>query len=443
MTFVKDSINQRLKKINDSTSLIKPRITGKLNKAIGLTLEAEGFSAEIGSLCAIDTQPKKTVAEVVGFNDNKLLLMPLSRISGLASGVAVQPLPAAASVAVGPELLGRIIDGLGEQLDDLGPIPNAKMTKWPLQGKAINPLKRKVIDTPLDVGIRSINGLLTVGRGQRLGLFAGSGIGKSVLLGMMTKFTTADVIVLALIGERGREVNHFIHKILGKQGMRRAVCVASPADYPPLLRMYAAWRATSIAEYFRAQGKQVLLLFDSLTRFAQAQREVGLAVGEPPSTKGYTPSVFARLPELIERAGTSEDSGGSITAFYTTLAEGDDQQDPIVDSARSILDGHIVLSRDLAMQGHFPAIDIQASISRCANDLITQEQQTKIKQLRNLLSIYNNNKDMINLGAYQAGQNSEIDYAIEKNAAINQYLMQDMQQAVNLRQSIEQLQNLI
>jgi flagellum-specific ATP synthase len=337
-------------------------------------------------------------------------------------------------------LLGRVIDGMGHPLDD-GPalIPTAFR---PVSSEPINPLARRPIHEKLDVGVRAINGLLTVGRGQRLGLMAGSGVGKSVLLGMMTRYTQADVVVIGLIGERGREVNEFVRDTLGKEGLRRAVVVAAPGDTSPVSRLHGASLATSIAEYFRDQGKSVLLLMDSLSRVAQAQREVGLAVGEPPTTKGYPPSVFTLLPTLIERAGNASSSTGSITAFYTVLAEGDDQQDPIVDAARAILDGHIVLSRDLAAQGHFPAIDLLQSVSRLMPQIVDKPHLDAALEFRKSYAAYIDHKDLISVGAYQRGSNPEVDRALLRMPAIRQFLQQDMKTAVNFREALDHLLNL-
>ncbi len=312
---------------------------------------------------------------------------------------------------VGDHLLGRVIDGAGKPLDGKGPLHT--VVRRPLTGKTYNPLARSPIEVPLDVGVCAINSLLTVGRGQRLGLFAGSGVGKSVLLGMMTRYTNADITVVALVGERGREVKEFVEKILGDEGMSRAVVVAVPADQPPLRRVHGAMLATSIAEHFREQGLHVLLLMDSLTRFAQAQREIALAIHEPPATKGYPPSVFAKLPQLVERAGNGDTGGGSITAFYTVLTEGDDQNDPIADAARAILDGHIVLSRTLAERGHYPAIDIEGSISRAMNEVTDPDHQDAARAFKHLYSLYRQNQDLINVGAYESGADELIDAAIE------------------------------
>ncbi|WP_368876116.1 FliI/YscN family ATPase, partial [Proteus mirabilis] len=370
-----------LEKLADAESRLNkiPRIRqyGRLTRATGLVMEAKGLVMPLGSTCLIERTIGKTVeeveSEVVGFNGSQMLLMPLQEVEGLTPGARVyaQSIPGregeGRQLPLGDALLGRVLDGSGDPLDGLPP-PDTSY-RAPLITPPINPLQRTPITDVLDVGVRAINALLTVGRGQRMGLFAGSGVGKSVLLGMMARFTQADVIVVGLIGERGREVKDFIENILGKEGLARSVVVAAPADVSPLLRMQGASYATRIAEDFRDRGKHVLLIMDSLTRYSMAQREIALAVGEPPATKGYPPSVFAKLPALVERAGNGVDGGGSITAFYTVLTEGDDQQDPIADSARAILDGHIVLSRSLAESGHYPAIDIEASISRAMTSL--------------------------------------------------------------------------
>jgi flagellum-specific ATP synthase len=337
--------------------------------------------------------------------------------------------------------LGRVLDGAGNALDDKGPLRTTAQVS--LTGTPINPLTRKPIREPLDVGVRAINAILAVGRGQRMGLFAGTGVGKSILLGMMTKFTNADIVVVALVGERGREVNEFVLKILGEEGLKRAVIIASPADCPPLMRVHGALLATSIAEYFRDQGKDVLLLMDSLTRFAQAHREIALAIDEPPATKGYPPSVFAKLPHLVERAGNADEGGGSITAFYTVLAEGDDNNDPIADAARGVLDGHIVLSRALAESGHFPAIDIEASVSRVMPDIAGANHLKLARDLRRLYSLYQQNKDLISVGAYQPGSDPRIDKAIERHPAIVEFLQQDMEESVGIAQSLHELELLL
>src|SRR6185295_11351411 len=376
-----------------------PPIEGYLTRMIGQTLEATGCQAAVGDYCDVLTSSGAQVeTEVVGFSGDRLYLMPTGDMHGLEPNARVIPRQRAGTVRVGPQLLGRIVDGAAQPLDGLGPIDCEDRVR--LMGKQINPLARQPISQPLDVGIRSINSLLTVGRGQRIGLFAGSGVGKSVLLGMMARYTSADVIVVGLIGERGREVKEFVERILGPEGRRRSVVVASPADNPPLIRLHGAWLATSIAEYFRERGLSVLLIMDSLTRFAQAQREIGLAIGEAPATRGYPPSVFARLPALVERAGNGETGRGSITAFYTVLTEGDDQQDPIADAARAILDGHIVLSRRIAEAGQYPAVDIEASVSRVMHEIIPGEHAELARRFRQTLAVYQQHRDLINIGAY-------------------------------------------
>ncbi len=416
-------------------------LEGKLTRMVGLTLEAVGCRAAIGGQCdIISNSGGRIEAEVVGFSGESLYLMPTGDIRGLEQDARVVPTGRVCEALVGDELLGRVIDGAGRPLDGRGPIHTE--ARRPLTGKTFNPLTRTPIREPLDVGVRAINSLFSVGRGQRLGLFAGSGVGKSVLLGMMTRYTNADVTVVGLIGERGREVKEFVENILGEDGMARAVVVAVPADHPPLRRIHGAMLATSIAEFFRDQGLQVLLLMDSLTRFAQAQREIALAIHEPPATKGYPPSVFAKMPQLVERAGNGEKGGGSITAFYTVLTEGDDQNDPIADASRAILDGHIVLSRKLAEMGHYPAIDIEASISRAMNDITTIDHQEAARAFKHLYSIYQQNRDLINVGAYEQGTDERIDTAIEAMPLLETFLRQDMHTPVLLGQSIEQLTTL-
>lgn len=417
-------------------------VEGKLSRMVGLTLEAVGCRAAIGARCIVKTPHGGEIeAEVVGFSGERLFLMPTGEIHGLEPDCRVIPLTKTSSVRVGFGLLGRVVDGAGKPLDGKGPIETDAAV--PLTGTSINPLSRQPIREPLDVGVRAINALLSVGRGQRLGLFAGTGVGKSILLGMMTKFTNADVVVVGLIGERGREVNEFVQKILGEEGLARAAVVATPADYPPLMRMHGALLATSIAEYFRARGLNVLLLMDSLTRFAQAQREIALAIDEPPATKGYPPSVFAKLPHLVERAGNGEQGGGSITAFYTVLAEGDDTNDPIADAARGILDGHIVLSRTLADSGHYPAIDIEASVSRVMTDIADEQHLALARRLKRLYSLFQQNRDLINVGAYQKGADPRIDEAIAMNPGIMDFLQQGMNEPVGFAQSLDDLDELL
>ncbi len=423
----------------------QPIVEGRLLRMVGLTLEAEGLRAAVGSRCLIinddQYQPTRVEAEVMGFSGDKLYLMPVGSLVGIAPGARVVPVPNTGRLPMGSSMLGRVLDGAGRALDGKG---GMKAADWvPMDGPVINPLKRTPISEPLDVGIRSINGLLTVGRGQRLGLFAGTGVGKSVLLGMMTRFTEADIIVVGLIGERGREVKEFIEQILGEESLKRSVVVASPADEAPLMRLRAAMYCTRIAEYFRDKGKNVLLLMDSLTRFAQAQREIALAIGEPPATKGYPPSVFAKLPSLVERAGNADKGGGSITAFYTVLSEGDDQQDPIADAARGVLDGHIVLSRQLAEEGHYPAIDIEASISRVMPQVTTAEHVKSAQRFKQLWARYQQSRDLISVGAYVAGGDPETDFAIAKHGEMVAFLRQGLRESETLPNSITRLAALL
>lgn len=417
-------------------------VEGKLVRMVGMTLEAIGCQAPLGAICKVRNGDGREIdAEVVGFAEDRLFLMPVSHVNGIVPNSRVIPTVDVYQAPVGDQLLGRVIDGVGKPLDGLGPLKVENHV--PIYCDAINPLARKRIDSILDVGVRSINSLLSVGRGQRMGLFAGSGVGKSVLLGMMTRNTKADVIVVGLIGERGREVKEFIETTLGEEGRKRAVVVAAPADCSPVLRLHGAALATRIAEDFRDRGKHVLLLMDSLTRYAQAQREIALAVGEPPATKGYPPSVFAKLPSLVERAGNGLDNGGSITAFYTVLTEGDDQQDPIADSARAILDGHVVLSRQLAEQGHYPAIDIEASISRVMPEVANPSHQNAARKFKELYSTYMQNRDLIAVGAYNRGSDPRVDFAIEMQPHVMKFLAQGMHEKVELEQSIAELQTLM
>lgn len=411
---------------------------GRVSRAVGLTLEAKGFNQPIGARCLVCVNESRTVeAEVVGFSNDSLYLMSIGTTQGVAPGMIIVPSGRVAQVGVTPSLLGRVLNGAGMPIDD-GP-PLEFLDNYPLLGQVINPLKRATIQNKLDVGVRAINGLLTVGRGQRIGLFAGSGVGKSVLLGMMTRFTEADVVVVGLIGERGREVKEFIECNLGVEGLKRAVVVAAPADESPLMRLHGAKVATSIAEYFRDQGKHVLLLMDSITRFAQAQREIALSIGEAPATKGYPPSVFAKLPKLVERAGNGKSGSGSITAFYTVLTEGDDLQDPIADAARAILDGHIVLNRSLAEEGQYPAIDLEASISRVMQSIVSEEQMKSMLVFKKHLSIYEKNKDLILLGAYSKGSDPVLDKAILARDRMTEYIVQSTNQCVRYDESVAQL----
>jgi len=418
---------------------------GTLLRVTGLVLEAAGVRVPVGSICEVHCPGQAPVlAEVVGFSGDRAFLMPMGELHGLASGARVVPRPAPSApprygqenhpwrrsedrglhLPMGAGLLGRVVDSHGAPMDRLGPLADVEMA--PMVRRPINAMDRDPVRKPLDTGVRAINALLTVGRGQRIGLFAGTGVGKSVLLGMMARYTEADVIVVGLIGERGREVKEFIEDILEDEGRARSVVVAAPADAPPLLRMQGASYATAIAEHFRDRGLHVLLLMDSLTRYAMAQREIALAIGEPPATKGYPPSCFAKLPQLVERSGNGLAGMGSITAFYTVLSEGDDPQDPIADAARGILDGHIVLSRDLAESGHYPAIDVERSISRVMTAVTPREQQQAARRMRQLLAKVNKARDLIQLGAYQPGHDADLDTAVRLQPQINALLQQDM-----------------
>ncbi len=415
------------------------QVEGKLVRMVGLTLEAVGVRAAVGDRCAVSVGSQRFIeAEVVGFAGDRLYLMPTGRPDGLQPGARVIPQGQGADVPVGVELLGRVLDGSGRPIDDLGPLRAS--TRASLAGFSVNPLARQPIDEPLDVGVRAINSLLTVGKGQRVGLFAPAGVGKSVLLGMIARYTGADVIVVGLVGERGREVKEFIEHNLGQEGMARSVVVATPADLPPLMRVHGAATATAIAEYFRDQGKDVLLLMDSLTRYCQAQREIALTIGEPPATRGFPPSVFARLPQLVERAGPGSHGHGSITAIYTVLCEGEDADDPIAEAARAILDGHIVLSRRLAESGHFPAIDIEASISRVMHQVTAEPQLQAARNFRQSFHLVESNRDLVNVGAYRSGTNPELDRALSRHPLLQAFLRQGMHEDVPLQLSVEQLQ---
>ena len=441
------------KRVHGGSSL---EVRGTLTRLTGLVLEATGIRAPVGAQCLVSMKSQPPVlAEVVGFSNERAFLMPAGDVHGLSSGASV--VPAAAFVAVprfgdrrqsdraadygtlrlplGDGLLGRVVDAHGEPMDRMGPIANVRSR--PLDRKQINAMDRAPVRETLDTGVRAINALLTIGRGQRIGLFAGSGVGKSVLLGMMARYTKADVIVVGLIGERGREVKEFIEDILGEEGRARSVVVAAPADAPPLLRMQGAAYATAVAESFRDKGKHVLLLMDSLTRFAMAQREIALAIGEPPATKGYPPSCFAKLPQLVERSGNGLNGVGSITAFYTVLSEGDDQQDPIADAARAILDGHIVLSRSLAESGHFPAIDIEQSASRVMHSVVSREHFEAARRFRAINSKYEKGRDLVQIGAYVGGSDPALDEAIRLHDGMANFLQQDMFVSATLGGSVD------
>lgn len=413
---------------------------GKLVRGVGLTLEAVGCKIPIGGRALVQCEEGQVEAEVVGFANDVTYLMPSESIKGIVPGSMVEPLPLQNGLSVSDKLLGRVIDAYGKPLDGLGSIETHQTVSTHPQ--PINPLHRKPVEDALDVGVRAINSMLTVGKGQRMGLFAGSGVGKSVLLGMMTRGTSADVVVVGLIGERGREVKEFIDDILSVEERKKAVVVAAPADTSPLKRLKGCETAITIAEYFRNQGKNVLLLIDSLTRYAMAQREIALAVGEPPATKGYPPSVFAKLPALVERAGNGSSKQGSITAFYTVLTEGDDLQDPIADAARAILDGHIVLSRSLADAGHYPAIDIEASISRVMPQVVDEAHLDAALKIRRVYATYQKNKDLINIGAYVKGSDPEIELALAATPAINAFLTQGMKQVIDLPNTLNTMTTL-
>lgn len=408
-------LNQKVSEINSI------KHTGKVKKVVGLTIEVEGIQAFVGEICRIYTRNREVFAEVVGFKDNAVLLMPLGELTGVASGFPVEPTGKVLNVKVGNELLGNVLDGLGKPM-------HKKILEYEgeysLDNDPPNPLLRRRIDTVMSTGIRAIDGFLTCGIGQRIGIFAGSGVGKSTLLGMIARYSDADVNVIGLIGERGREVREFIEKDLGEEGLRKSVVVVATSDQPPLLRLKGAFTATAVAEYFRDKGLKVMLMMDSITRFAMAQREVGLTIGEPPATKGYTPSVFAMLPRLMERSGNSDK--GSITAFYTVLVDGDDMNEPIADAARGILDGHIVLSRKLANKNHYPAIDVMASISRLMPEIADEKQNIKAGELRDIIATYKESEDLINIGAYQKGSNPKIDRAIDLINDIENFLKQGM-----------------
>ena len=420
----------------------RPERCGTLVRLVGLRLEARGIMASVGSCCEIIGQDgHKIEAEVVGFNDKTLYLMPMTEPVGIGPGASVRLASSLGTACLGPELLGRVIDGRGEPLDGK-PKPACK-SRLSLLGLPINPMERGPIDSVLDVVVKAINGLLTLGRGQRVGLMAGSGVGKSVLLGMMTRFTKADVVVIGLIGERGREVQAFIQESLGEEGLAKSVVVAAPANVSPVLRLKAAHLTHVIAEYFRDQGLNVLMLVDSLTRVAHAQREIGLAIGEPPTAKGYPPSVFALLPNLIERAGVGRHGHGSITAIYTVLAEGDDANDPIVDIARASLDGQVMLSRKLADAAHYPAIDLNGSISRVMQTLLPPDDLKMANKFRRLWSLYQQNQDLIQVGAYEAGSNPSLDEAIRLREDMDNFLRQDMHEGHDADRTREEVRTLL
>ncbi len=416
----KVDVLSKYKDIIDEIDVV--RKTGKVERVAGMTIESIGPAVKFGELCKIRREGGEYLfAEVVGINKNRLILMPIGDLRGVTVGAQVIDAGGGMNVAVGEELLGRVISGTGEPLDGKGPIFTKK--QYPVDSRPVNPLDRSLITKPLSVGIRAIDGLLTVGRGQRIGIFSGSGVGKSTLIAMMARFTNADVNVIALIGERGREVRDFVDKELGQDGLRRSVVIAATSDQPPMVRIRGAFLAHAVAEYFRDQGMSVNLLMDSVTRFALAQREVGLAAGEPSATRGFPPSVFSILPRLLERSGTRQE-GGSITGFYSILVEADDMNEPIADAVRGILDGHIVLDRELAHKNHYPAIDVLGSISRCMKDVVDRDHLDAANHFRELLAAYKSVEDLIMLGAYKRGSDMMVDRAIEMREQMNSFLRQ-------------------
>ncbi|MBA3015635.1 MAG: FliI/YscN family ATPase [Proteobacteria bacterium] len=417
-------------------------VRGRVSQVIGMVVESHGPGIPVGSICEISAFRglNKVPAEVVGFREGRVLLMPLGDMRGVEPGSVIQQVAGQAVVPVSQAMLGRVIDGLGNPIDGKGPLVTDAV--YPLYAEPLNPMERERIVQPVDVGVRSINGLLTLGKGQRIAIMAGSGVGKSTLLGMIAKHTAADISVIALIGERGRELKDFIERDLGPEGLARSVVVVATSDQPPLVRMRGAYLATAIAEYFRDLGRDVIMMMDSVTRFAMSSREVGLAIGEPPTSRGYTPSVFSQLPKLLERAGTCQ-GRGSITGIYTVLVEGDDMNEPIADSVRSIVDGHIVLSRDLASQGHYPAIEILGSISRCMSDVMPREHMVRAHRFLEILATYRKSEDLINIGAYAKGSNPKIDKAITMIDGLNAFLKQQVEDKVSLAESVNGLSALL
>ena len=410
---------------------------GKVVKIVGLTIESLGPEAKLNDLCHIIIDPdknKKVLAEVVGFRDKSLLLMPYDSVEGVGLGCIVENTNKPLSIPVSDQILGHVVDGVGRMEDD---VDTSLWEEYPVDAEPPNPMERTIINEVLPLGVKAVDGLITVGKGQRIGIFAGSGVGKSTLLGMFARNTKADINVIALIGERGREVREFIERDLGEEGMRRSVVVVATSDKPALIRNKAAKTATASAEYFRDQGKDVLLMMDSLTRFSMAQREMGLASGEPPVTRGYPPSVYSEMPKLLERAGTS--SKGSITGLYTVLVDGDDFNEPITDTARSILDGHIMLSRKLGHKNHYPAIDVLQSISRVMSAIASPEHKKQAGKLKNVMATYNEAEDLINIGAYKKGSNPEIDYAVSKIGAVNAFLRQQTDEKFSLEEELDML----
>lgn len=429
-----------LEKYRQALERVSPIVAcGRVTQVVGLVIEAEGPALKVGDLCRIKTSYKEILAEVSGFRENRLLLTPLGEPLGIEPGDRVYACEAPGA-KVGQELLGRVVNALGEAIDGR-PLPFVRET-YPLYNEPLKPFERERIKEPLDVGIRAINALLSLGKGQRMVIMAGSGVGKSTLLGMMARYTKADVNVIALIGERGREVREFIERDLGEEGLKRSVIVVATADEPPPLRIRGAYYATAIAEYFRDQGLDVLLLMDSLTRFCMAAREIGLSIGEPPTARGYTPSVFAQLPRLLERVGPRV-NGGSITGIYTVLVEGDDFNEPVADAVRAIADGHVVLSRDLAHEGHYPAIDVLASVSRVMKDIVKRDHIEAARKLIQLLAAYRRAEDLINIGAYVKGSNPEIDQALERIGAIRKFLQQDVDEKTSFEESLTALKEVV
>ena len=431
----------RWNKYLESANLCRPiRLVGKIVKVAGIVAEANGPGLSVGSLCdIINSEGRNIKAEVIGFNDKRVIVMPFGEMRGIEPGSRIVDISKRPVVKVGEAYLGRVIDGLGHPIDNKGPIRSEG--EYPIYGNVLNPLKREIIHETIDVGVCSINALQTLGKGQRIAIMAGSGVGKSVLMGMIARNTSADVTVIALIGERGREVREFIERSLGEEGLKKSVVIVATSDSPALVRIRGAHLATTMAEFFRGKGLDVILIMDSITRFAMSLREVGLAAGEPPSAKGYTPSVFIQIPKLLERAGTVEKKG-SITGVYTVLVEGDDMNEPIADSVRSTVDGHIVLSRDLAHKGHYPAIDVLASISRVMQDIIDHEHLDSAKKLIKVLATYREVEDLINIGAYVDGSDPKIDYAKKMIGKINTFLQQDINQKATFKESVERLKAL-
>ena len=439
MTEFTDKILDKYLDIIEETDPIK--LNGKVTDVIGFIIISVGPNVSLGEICSIVDRAGKEIckSEVVGFKEGKVLSIALGDIQNISPSCQIVSTGKSFSIGVGEKLLGRVIDGFGAPIDDKGELEFSSIRNS--HREPPNPLSRKRIDTPLQTGVRAIDGLLTVGKGQRIGIFAGSGVGKSVMLGMIAKNTNADVSIIVLVGERGREVKEFIEKDLGEEGLKKSVIIVATSDKPSLARIKAAYIGTTIAEYFRDLGKDVVLMMDSVTRFAHAQREVGITIGEPPTTKGYTPSVFAVLPKLLERAGTS--STGSITGFYTVLVDGDDMNDPIADSVRSILDGHIVLSRKIANKGQYPAIDPLQSVSRVMPDIVPKDHRSRAQEFNEILSSYNEAEDLINIGAYVKGSNPQIDHALSKIQSLRMFLKQDMNEGADYNDTVSRLKNLI